>query len=101
MKDISDEYNEHRKKGMKYECLFFFFQAEDGIRDVAVTGVQTCALPISSGGSHEQPSADRRSRKRSALPLLPGHAAHARRIRGRVGRPDFPDFHLAQTGCDR
>src|SRR2546422_10130546 len=31
--------------------LFFFFQAEDGIRDVAVTGVQTCALPISGGGS--------------------------------------------------
>src|SRR2546429_945569 len=29
------------------EALFFFFQAEDGIRDVAVTGVQTCALPIS------------------------------------------------------
>src|SRR2546429_7000580 len=35
----------------KYVCVvfffFFFFQAEDGIRDVAVTGVQTCALPIS------------------------------------------------------
>src|SRR2546422_1266484 len=31
-------------------CIFFFFfQAEDGIRDVAVTGVQTCALPIYSG----------------------------------------------------
>src|SRR5205809_3360397 len=28
--------------------LRFFFQAEDGIRDVAVTGVQTCALPIST-----------------------------------------------------
>src|SRR2546429_6062160 len=28
--------------------FFFFFQAEDGIRDVAVTGVQTCALPISA-----------------------------------------------------
>src|SRR5437867_7038220 len=27
--------------------LFFFFQAEDGIRDRTVTGVQTCALPIS------------------------------------------------------
>src|SRR5256885_2492437 len=27
-------------------CLFFFFQAEDGIRDYKVTGVQTCALPI-------------------------------------------------------
>src|SRR5216684_8430570 len=30
----------------------FFFQAEDGIRDVAVTGVQTCALPISFNGNH-------------------------------------------------
>src|SRR2546421_3514498 len=28
---------------------FFFFQAEDGIRDLIVTGVQTCALPISGG----------------------------------------------------
>src|SRR5437016_2974921 len=30
--------------------FFFFFQAEDGIRDWSVTGVQTCALPISAGG---------------------------------------------------
>src|SRR2546425_7122980 len=29
--------------------FFFFFQAEDGIRDKLVTGVQTCALPISEG----------------------------------------------------
>src|SRR2546421_5467730 len=29
-------------------ALFFFFQAEDGIRDLIVTGVQTCALPICS-----------------------------------------------------
>src|SRR5256886_5930226 len=30
-----------------YVCaFFFFFQAEDGIRDLTVTGVQTCALPI-------------------------------------------------------
>src|SRR2546430_11229985 len=28
-------------------CCCFFFQAEDGIRDLTVTGVQTCALPIS------------------------------------------------------
>src|SRR2546430_10741636 len=28
-------------------CMIFFFQAEDGIRDLTVTGVQTCALPIS------------------------------------------------------
>ena len=38
-----------------YRCIsigrfdhFFFFQAEDGIRDADVTGVQTCALPISN-----------------------------------------------------
>src|SRR2546429_4556809 len=34
------------KVGAYMSLLFFFFQAEDGIRDVAVTGVQTCALPI-------------------------------------------------------
>src|SRR5205809_6148955 len=36
------------KEGLSVALLavFFFFQAEDGIRDVAVTGVQTCALPI-------------------------------------------------------
>src|SRR6266496_1512459 len=30
-------------------AVFFFFQAEDGIRDLYVTGVQTCALPIFDG----------------------------------------------------
>src|SRR5260370_31874430 len=30
------------------QVCFFFFQAEDGIRDSSVTGVQTCALPISN-----------------------------------------------------
>src|SRR5689334_24305774 len=29
-----------------FHCVVFFFQAEDGIRDGTVTGVQTCALPI-------------------------------------------------------
>src|SRR5699024_12349675 len=32
--------------------ILFFFQAEDGIRDRNVTGVQTCALPISSDMAH-------------------------------------------------
>src|SRR2546430_3167639 len=32
----------------------FFFQAEDGIRDLTVTGVQTCALPISSSRSQKR-----------------------------------------------
>src|SRR2546421_322356 len=38
--------------------VFFFFQAEDGIRDLIVTGVQTCALPIS-------PALERISRSRT------------------------------------
>src|SRR5258708_16560286 len=48
-----------QREGDEVECLdcFFFFQAEDGIRDDLVTGVQTCALPIypiSSNGSDQQ-----------------------------------------------
>src|SRR6266496_4929884 len=35
-----------------YIFFFFFFQAEDGIRDLYVTGVQTCALPISPTWCH-------------------------------------------------
>src|SRR2546430_5406277 len=36
------------------ELIRFFFQAEDGIRDLTVTGVQTCALPISKGAATYQ-----------------------------------------------
>src|SRR5205085_7928982 len=43
---------------VRYCCFFFFFQAEDGIRDLTVTGVQTCALPICA-------DADLRARKQS------------------------------------
>src|SRR5260370_37877736 len=39
--------------------LFFFFQAEDGIRDSSVTGVQTCALPISSWRRSWRPRRER------------------------------------------
>src|SRR5690349_22511016 len=45
--------------------FFFFFQAEDGIRDLYVTGVQTCALPISAAAAvfrarHHEPAGDGR-----------------------------------------
>src|SRR5256885_13072121 len=65
--------------------LFFFFQAEDGIRDYKVTGVQTCALPIcatplnppgrssSRGGVGVQPD-----RPRAAPPARP--CSHWRRL---------------------
>src|SRR2546425_6492924 len=58
--------------------LFFFFQAEDGIRDKLVTGVQTCALPISP-----PPSACRRAGS-------PGHPA-----------PGDPARRQADGGGDR
>src|SRR5690606_40877461 len=53
-------------------CFFFFFQAEDGIRDFHVTGVQTCALPIFHAGA--APSACPAPRVPAAVP------------RGRCGR---------------
>src|SRR5436189_271972 len=64
LSDISDESKNYLDKAV------FFFQAEDGIRDTSVTGVQTCALPISrsAGRSHRRrgpappPHRDRRSR---------------------------------------
>src|SRR3712207_7733950 len=40
-----------RRKEMYGAELCFFFQAEDGIRDIGVTGVQTCALPISGAAA--------------------------------------------------
>src|SRR3989442_9769425 len=50
--------------------FFFFFQAEDGIRDADVTGVQTCALPIYSFWLR-----DRRLRGHSYLWMLPIYGA--------------------------
>src|SRR3712207_8267998 len=44
--------------------FIFFFQAEDGIRDIGVTGVQTCALPISTSVRTATPSC-------SSLPRQP------------------------------
>ena len=48
---MQDEDNERQVLAVLGTCkgrydFFFFFQAEDGIRDDLVTGVQTCALPI-------------------------------------------------------
>src|SRR3989441_13352580 len=44
--------------------MFFFFQAEDGIRDKLVTGVQTCALPIFDPGDQAGGARERRDRAR-------------------------------------
>src|SRR2546430_4553431 len=64
--------------------LFFFFQAEDGIRDLTVTGVQTCALPICGGGG------GRRGRRLSGRGARHGDRGGGGRRRGgsrrRAGR---------------
>src|SRR2546426_5494908 len=57
--------------------FFFFFQAEDGIRDYKVTGVQTCALPILG-----------RSRRR---------ATDSRRVRGRAGRDQEAGYESSRV----
>src|SRR5436309_3910185 len=44
---FSDQQGKLSEVIVPASVLFFFFQAEDGIRDFHVTGVQTCALPIS------------------------------------------------------
>src|SRR5687768_17339037 len=74
--------------------VFFFFQAEDGIRDVAVTGVQTCALPISQIAG---------SRPISAGTLV--FASHASAMKD-VPEPDAfvldrPREHYLQYGWSR
>src|SRR3712207_9310773 len=70
-------------------CVFFFFQAEDGIRDIGVTGVQTCALPISPSRS---PSGAVPSRSTSSAPTgrltptCPAGSAVRRFSAGRTGK---------------
>src|SRR2546430_7505161 len=44
---FSSRSRDARFHGDSSSDVYFFFQAEDGIRDLTVTGVQTCALPIS------------------------------------------------------
>src|SRR6266478_3439266 len=60
--------------------VFFFFQAEDGIRDLTVTGVQTCALPISN--KWICPQVERRHRRESRSGTI---ARRDRNARGRSG----------------
>src|SRR6267143_5298304 len=88
-----------------YFCFVFFFQAEDGIRDGTVTGVQTCALPIwppRRRSAAARPWSRRRrpgrqtlraSRSaevalgRQAAPGRPAHPPPGRRRSTTVGRP--------------
>src|SRR5256885_14459579 len=71
MLDADEEMHEGCRGRQWYGVFcFFFFQAEDGIRDYKVTGVQTCALPISSSVAENCAC----SRKRAASSSLAGVA---------------------------
>src|SRR5207253_3374967 len=72
--------------------FLFFFQAEDGIRDGHVTGVQTCALPISAGGARLlRPD---RGRRRRAPPAAAGEPLGSER---RTWRP--PRTEIGRASC--
>src|SRR6266436_7921228 len=73
--------------------MCFFFQAEDGIRDVAVTGVQTCALPILDS---LLPS--RWHRPDTATGRAASRRSSQRRTRP-PSSPQRPKCHVAE-GCD-
>src|SRR2546430_2380684 len=80
--------------------FFFFFQAEDGIRDLTVTGVQTCALPISpvtGRGLRGRPPAARLESPRRALDR---QAANADAGPARA-RPGTPPRRTTSRSCPR
>src|SRR2546428_12270519 len=63
----------------EYIFFFFFFQAEDGIRDLIVTGVQTCALPILQVRA-------RISRNTYVIEVVRGDTASLETVANRLGR---------------
>src|SRR5688572_31187460 len=77
-----------------YLFFFFFFQAEDGIRDLTVTGVQTCALPISRCRS---PSPRDRRRPSSRRAPAARRAARPSRSGTRRSRPWDPSTGRTAT----
>src|SRR5687768_18553256 len=77
---------------MDFNDTTFFFQAEDGIRDVAVTGVQTCALPISRAADAHRALEGRATtgkvllRPNSYSATTPAKSSAARSEERRVGK---------------
>src|SRR5262249_56866836 len=67
---------------------FFFFQAEDGIRDWSVTGVQTCALPIYLGRQVARPRRDVQRNRWRSLPM--DVSARSCDLASQIGRPRSP-----------
>src|SRR5215469_5749482 len=75
--------------------MFFFFQAEDGIRDLYVTGVKTCALPISQSVRHFPPAVHL-----AVVDPGVGTARRAIAIQARDGMLVGPDNGLLPAAAD-
>src|SRR5690606_40499793 len=84
-------------------CLSVFFQAEDGIRDFHVTGVQTCALPISETASRTTRSCGRTGTRESGLPVASRMAATIAGVEESVGGSPAPrsPYGAAGSGFSR
>src|SRR2546426_9059549 len=80
-------------------CISFFFQAEDGIRDYKVTGVQTCALPISAHGVAAGGARARAPHRRRPQRRAPAAAHHHRTRRPRARRSEEHTSEL-QSPCN-
>src|SRR2546430_12307840 len=84
--------------------VFFFFQAEDGIRDLTVTGVQTCALPIcrtADGGTRGGVPRLHRSRSRGGARGAAAGGARGDGVERRGERSDvgLPAGEIGRASC--
>src|SRR5260370_9255751 len=77
--------------------VFFFFQAEDGIRDSSVTGVQTCAPPICAGRRGRCAMPAPAGRKQQEVNAWPGCAASAAlHWRKKASKPGRSEEHTSE-----
>src|SRR5205085_3913754 len=83
------------------QLFFFFFQAEDGIRDLTVTGVQTCALPISLlyssafESSADAPMAERASRNATSYGFTTRRRWKPKLLMARAAAPILSGLRVA------
>src|SRR2546430_5608255 len=93
-----------RSRARRRSPSFFFFQAEDGIRDLTVTGVQTCALPIFTigiDGACTEAAKHRDERcPRHLRPLLPlWFGVSVGRRTAQVKTPYAPAAEIGRASC--
>src|SRR3712207_6913111 len=94
--ECGDEGAQNTPEG-QCDRAIFFFQAEDGIRDIGVTGVQTCALPICSSSTPcgvASPASSRAPRKTTTRSSEnPGELRSEERRVGKECRSRWSPYH--------